>query len=152
MQPEKYRSYARVGLLTSLAAVGSFLKIPSPLGSIALDSAPGYFASLISLKEGALVAALGHLFSAYTGGFPLGALHGVIAIYMSFCAVVFGRLSRVHVLIAILVATFLNGVVGSFLVYPIGGLPMVLAIMPFLTLASAVNVVVAALVRGRLKA
>ncbi len=140
---EKYRSYARIGLLTALSAAGAMVKIPSPVGSIALDSAAGYFAALVALREGAIVAALGHIFSAYTAGFPLGALHIVIAAYMAFCATVFGLIARWSLILAAPVAIFLNGVAGAFIVLPIGGMPFVLAVMPFLTVASAVNVVVA---------
>jgi len=150
MRPEEYKSYARIGLLTALSAVGALVKIPSPVGSIALDSAPGYFAALIALREGAIVATLGHLFSAYTAGFPLGIhMHVIVAIFMAFCATVFGVISKRRVKIAILVATLLNGVVGSFLVLPIGGIGFVLTIMPFLVLASAVNIVIAAVVYSR---
>ncbi len=146
MQPEKYKSYARVGLLTALSAVGALVKIPSPVGSIALDSAAGYFAALIALKEGAIVAALGHIFSAYSAGFPLGALHAIVAAYMAFCAATFGLIARWSLTLAVPVAVFLNGVAGAFIVLPIGGMPFVLAVMPFLTAASAANVIVASAV------
>ncbi len=147
MQPETYRSYARVGLLTALSAVGALIKIPSPLGSIALDSAPGYFGALISLREGAIIAALGHLFSAYTGGFPLGVpMHLFIAVFMAFCAVIYGIISRKNIVAGAIIGTFVNGVVGSFIVLPLGGLAFVLTLMPFLVVASAVNIIVASAV------
>ncbi|OYT33550.1 alpha-ribazole transporter [Archaeoglobales archaeon ex4484_92] len=140
---EDYKSYARVGLLIALSAIGGLIKIPSPVGSIALDSAPGYFAALIALQEGAIVATIGHLFSAYSAGFPLGLMHALIAGFMGVCAIVFGFVSRKSLPIGILIAIILNGIVGSFIVLPMGGLPFVLTLMPFLLLASAVNIIIA---------
>jgi hypothetical protein len=53
----------------ALSVVGAMLKIPSPTGTVALDSAPGFLgAALLGWREGALIAALGHLISSYTAG------------------------------------------------------------------------------------
>lgn len=58
----------------ALAGVGALIKIPSPIGTIGLDSAPGYFSALAfqPVTEGSIVAAIGHLLSAGVVGFPLG--------------------------------------------------------------------------------
>ena len=84
----KARQLALLAVLTALSAVGSFIKIPSLVGTPALDSAPGYFAAL-ALRGGsaATVAALGHVLTALTAGFPLGLpIHGLIAAGMAGCA------------------------------------------------------------------
>lgn len=36
---------ARVAILVALSAVGAFIKLPSPTGTVALDSAPGFVAA-----------------------------------------------------------------------------------------------------------
>src|SRR5665648_13939 len=72
---------ARLALFSALSVVGSFIKIPSPVGSLAFDSFPGFFVALFfGPAEGALVSGLGHLATAATSGFPLGILHIPIAV------------------------------------------------------------------------
>ncbi|WP_027408637.1 ECF transporter S component [Anoxybacteroides tepidamans] len=74
---------AAVALFVSLSVLGSLLKLPTHIGSIALDSTPALVAgALLGRKEGALVAAVGHLSSAWLGGFQLGPLHWFIALEM----------------------------------------------------------------------
>lgn len=87
---------ARMAALVALSGVGALIKIPSPTGTVALDSAPGYLGALaFGSKEGALIAALGHLFSAGTVGFPLSLpIHLFIAIQMAVFAAVFGYLKK----------------------------------------------------------
>jgi len=90
------RRLARMALLVALCAVGSFIKIPAITGTPALDAAPGYFAALaFGAGEGALVAGIGHLLSALTVGFPLGAIHLFIAVGMAGCAAAVAGLFRI---------------------------------------------------------
>jgi len=90
------RRVARVAILVALSGVGAFIKIPSPTGTVALDSAPGYLAAVaFSPLEGGVVGALGHLISAATAGFPLGLpIHLIIAAEMFVFAWLFGLLAR----------------------------------------------------------
>ena len=90
------KQVARMAVLVALSGVGAFIKIPSPTGTVALDSAPGYLGALaFGSKEGALIAALGHLLSAGTVGFPLSLpLHLFVAAQMALFAAVFGYLQR----------------------------------------------------------
>jgi uncharacterized membrane protein len=75
---------AVAALFISLSVLGSLLKLPTHLGSIALDSAPALAAgALLGRREGAIVAAVGHLASAWFAGFPLGAFHGLVALEMA---------------------------------------------------------------------
>jgi uncharacterized membrane protein len=140
-----------IGVFSALSIVGGLIKMPSPVGSIALDSAPGYFvASYYSPWLGALVGALGHLGSAATGGMPLGPLHFVIAPSMAVICGAFGWLARRGQSIFFLIgsgvlAVALNGV-GRPLFLTLVGLPRPIAwaIIPLLVVASAINVALAA--------
>ena len=50
---------ARIAILVALSGAGAFIKIPSPTGTVALDSAPGYLAAAVfSPLEGGIVGAL----------------------------------------------------------------------------------------------
>jgi uncharacterized membrane protein len=144
------KQVARMAVLVALSGVGAFIKIPSPTGTVALDSAPGYLGALaFGSKEGALIAALGHLLSAGTVGFPLSLpLHLFVAAQMALFAAVFGYLQRrVGMGTAVVAASLLNGV----------GAPAIFALLPGfgpaffgamllpLLVASTVNVVAAAL-------
>jgi uncharacterized membrane protein len=149
------RSLVTVALFTVLAAALGLVKIPSPVGSIALDSAPGYFAAAYFHPIiGGLVGAFGHLASASTGGFPLGPLHVFIAVQMFVWSSLFGLIARTGrgvwpQVAAGLVAISLNGWVGPFLLIysPVGPISKELfyVLLPFLIAASAVNVVLAAI-------
>lgn len=66
---------SRMAVLIALSVVGSFIKIPTPVGAAALDSVPAYFATMMKKwdwKEAALIAFLARLLAASTEGFPLG--------------------------------------------------------------------------------
>lgn len=53
---------ARMAIFTALSVVGAFIKIPSPIGTVAMDSCPGYFSALAwGYREGGIVIALGIL-------------------------------------------------------------------------------------------
>src|SRR4051812_31260365 len=72
-----------IGIFSALAAAGGLIKIPSPVGSIAFDSAPGYFvAAFYGPALGSIVGFIGHLASAAVAGMPLGPMHLVVAIAM----------------------------------------------------------------------
>jgi hypothetical protein len=66
---------SRMAVLIALSVVGSFVKIPTPVGAAALDSVPAYFATMMKKwdwKEAAVIAFLARLLAAATEGFPLG--------------------------------------------------------------------------------
>jgi uncharacterized membrane protein len=139
-----------LAVFTAASAVGGIVKVPSPLGSIALDSLPGYFAAAYyGPIVGGLIGSLGHLASAATAGFPLGLLHlGVCVQMFAWCAL-YGFVVRAlnktwGVWLATGVAIVLNGLVAPFLLVPLG-LPIGLAktLLLFLTIAAAANVVLA---------
>ncbi|HHY12233.1 MAG TPA: ECF transporter S component [Firmicutes bacterium] len=159
-------------LMVALSAVGAFIKFPGPLGSIAMDSCPGYlYASICGPLGGVSVAFLGHLASAFTVGFPLGVpIHLVVAAEMGLCAAVYGwigrrleagggigttdgrartlagRSSRPW-LLAGLVAVVLNGAGAPLALSPWLGMAAVVPLILPLTVASLMNVALAILMR-----
>jgi len=141
------RRVARMAIFTALAAVGAMIKIPSPTGTVALDAAPGYFSAVsFGWLEGGIVAALGHMLTAATTGFPLGLpIHLVVAGEQFAWAGLFWFLKeKVNIWVAIVVATFCNGVLGALVVIPAGGMGLYVALLPGLLVGSAINVILAA--------
>lgn len=142
------RQLVQVGLLVALSAVGALIKIPSLIGTPALDSLPGYFAgAALGWRRGALVAALGHLLTALTAGFPLSLpIHLLIAVEMSVCALVFGYLfKKTHPVVAVAVAIILNGVGAPASLIPIMGKGIFFVLLTPLLVASALNIITAAI-------
>lgn len=137
---------ARVAILVALSAVGAFIKLPSPTGTVALDSAPGFVAAAaFGPGEGAIVGMLGHLFSALITGFPLGLpVHLLVAASMIVWVGVFGIVARkINVWAAIPVGILLNGVGGAALVVPIYGVGIFATLVLPLVVGSAINIIIA---------
>ena len=142
------RRVARMAIFTALAAVGALLKIPSPTGTVALDAAPGYFSAVaFGWLEGGIVSAFGHMLTAATTGFPLGLpIHMLIAGEQFVWAALFAFLKqKTNIWVAIIAATFCNGILGGLIVIPMGGMGLYLSLLPGLVIGSAVNVILAAL-------
>ncbi|MGE7761962.1 ECF transporter S component [Peribacillus sp. NPDC097895] len=146
------RKISAIALFIALSAVGAMIKIPSPIGSIALDSFPALLAAVIlGPVPGAIVAGLGHIISAFIGGMTLGPFHFLIMVEMAVLVWMFGVL-------------YVQGKkMGAFFLFFIGNafilaLPFVFLIspgfytllVPGLTAATAVNVALAALLMPRL--
>lgn len=157
LKPEFWntRRIAIMAIFIALSYVGSLIKIPSPVGTIGLDSAPGFFSALaFGAWEGSLIIAIGHLLTAAVVGFPLTIpMHLFIALQMALWALVFRWVNHKFGLIpAMVVAIILNGVVSSFLsMFPVGGIGAVLGLMPFLIIGSVINVVISGLAYKALK-
>lgn len=149
------REIARLAILVALSAVGGLIKIPSPLGSVAFDSAPAFLAAFaFSAEEGGIVGLLGHLISAVTAGFPLTVpVHLLVGIYMGLIMLITGQLARRrNIWVAAIAGIVLNGVGGALLMVPISG-PMIFGIYVLpLTLGAVANTVVAVIVAQALKA
>jgi len=140
---------ARVGIFAALSVIGAFIKLPSPTGTVALDSVAGYFSALaFGPIPGGIIAALGHLVAAATAGFPLTLLiHLIIAVQMSIFAATFGYLTKkINLLTAFIAATFLNGVLAPLSLVPLFGLGFFMAMVIPLLIGSTVNVGLAGLV------
>jgi uncharacterized membrane protein len=138
---------ARMAIFTALAAVGALIKIPSPTGTVALDSGPGYFSAVsFGWLEGGIVAALGHLLTAATTGFPLTVpIHLIIAAEQFLWAAIFWLVkNKINIWVAIVVATFCNGLIGDLIAFPLGGMGLFISLLPGLVVGSAINVALAA--------
>jgi uncharacterized membrane protein len=142
------RRVARMAIFIALSAVGSLIKIPSPTGTVALDSGPGYFSAIsFGWLEGGIVAAFGHILTAATTGFPLSIpIHLIIAVEQFLWAALFWLVKdKVNIWVAVVVATFCNGILGDLIAIPLGGIGLFTALLPGLVLASAINTILAAL-------
>ena len=143
----KIRLLSEVALFSALSGLGALIPIPSPVGSIALDSFPGYFMALCrGALGGALVGAIGHLLSSFRAGFPLGPLHIAIALLMAVVGVVTALLKKRFGIIAGLVGGVSVNVAGSVLVAPVLGWAMVPVIAAFLLVASVINAIIAGII------
>lgn len=144
------RKVAIMAIFIAISAVGSLIKIPSPLGSVALDSAPGFFAGIaFGGWVGFIVIAIGHLLTSAIVGFPLTLpLQIGIAIGMGLCVLVFrwlGRQGKAMLVVAVIVTSLLNSFALGLLVLPIGGWGMYAAAVPSLLIGAAVNTIIAAI-------
>ncbi len=150
------RQVALMAIFIALSAVGAFIKIPSPIGSIGLDSAPGFFAAIaFGPLIGAVVIAVGHILSSAVVGFPLTIpIHIGIAIGMALIACLFyylGRKGTVSLILAVIICSLLNSFALGVLLLPIGGKALYMAMLVPLLGAAAVNLVIAAIAYVALK-
>lgn len=142
------RRVARIAILIALGTVGAFIKLPSPTGTVALDSAAGFFTAVaFGPIDGAIVGGLGHMFTAATTGFPLGLpIHLYVALQMVIWVALFWFIARkVNLWFGVVVAIFCNGVISAALLIPIGGVGMFVAMVLPLLVGSAINIIIAAL-------
>lgn len=141
---------AIIAIFIALSAVGAVIKIPSPLGSIGLDSFPGYFCAFaFGYPEGAIVIAIGHILSAAVAGFSLTVpLHLAIAVSMAIVACIVRfiavKCGKIGIVLAAIVGTVLNSFVLGFWLLPLGGWGLYVGATPSLFVASLVNAVIAA--------
>ncbi|SDC34754.1 MULTISPECIES: ECF transporter S component [unclassified Candidatus Frackibacter] len=138
----------RMALFIAMSGLGAWITLPSPIGTVALDSAPGYFLALFAGGvEGAIVLGLGHLLSAFKVGFPLGPIHILIGVLMGICGLIFRYLNqKINLVIAAITAILVNGVVINVLLIPLVGMGFFVGMTPVLLLGSAVNIVLAIVV------
>mgnify|MGYP000876389320 FL=1 len=141
------KKLAQVGMLLALSYLGSLIKIPTPVGTTAFDSAPAYFSGLLlGGMWGALVGFFGHLFTALVSGFPLSLpIHLVIAIGMGASVLLFSYLYRRSRALGIIGALLANGVLLplALLAWPNFTLQAIMVTMvPFLLLATLLNLLV----------
>ncbi|MGM0420095.1 MAG: ECF transporter S component [Bacillota bacterium] len=130
-----------------MAALGAYIIIPGPTGSIALDSAPGFIAVIIlGPGEGAVVLGLGHLLSAVRAGMPLGPAHFLIAFLMAAIAPVYSYVwKKAGPVGAGFVGVLMNGVVINGALIPVFGAAFFWTLLLPLSLAAALNIFMASL-------
>lgn len=143
-----------MAIFIALSAVGALIKIPSPVGTIGMDSAPGFFSALaFGGLEGAIVIAFGHLLTSAVIGFPMTIpVHLYIAFQMALWALAYRWVNKkLGLILAVIVGIILNGVVSSFAMLPMMGLGGVLGLMPFLIVGAALNVIISAIAYKAIK-
>lgn len=142
------RRLAVMAIFIALSAVGALIKIPSPLGTVALDAAPGFFVAVgFGGWMGAVVIAIGHLLTSGLVGFPLSLpVHLAIAAGMAACAFVFGWLGRKGTAAlgaGFVLAAVINSFVLGLIMVPIGGWPLYAATIIPLLVGAVVNLAIA---------
>ena len=140
---------AVMAVFIALAAVGSLIKFPSGVGTIALDSAPGYLVALgFSGWMGAVCAGVGHLLSAGLTGFPLSLpVHSAIAIGMAVSAWLispFRRCGKFGWVMGCIAAVIWTTFILNLIMVPIAGWAAYVANLLPLLVASIINVTIAA--------
>lgn len=136
-----------MAIFIALSAVGALIKIPSPVGTIGMDSAPGFFSALaFGGLTGAIVIAFGHLLTSAVVGFPLTVpVHLYVALQMALWAVVYRWVNeKLGLIPAVIAGVILNGVVSAFAMLPMMGMGGVLGLLPFLVVGAAINVIISA--------
>ncbi len=146
------RTISTLAVFIALSVVGAFIKIPSPIGSMALDSFPALLAAaLLGPVAGGIVAGLGHIVSALIAGMPLGPFHFLIMIEMFIFVWLFGVIWKAGLRMIAYLAFFIsNAFIMSIPFAFIIGPAFYAGMVPSLTAATAINVVVAMLLAPRL--
>ncbi|MBT2654538.1 ECF transporter S component [Bacillus sp. ISL-18] len=148
----KGKTISLLGLMIALSAVGASIKIPAVIDSVALDALPALLAAaLLGVRAGAITGALGHLFSALIGGFPLGPMHLLIAVEMAILVWSFGILFKQNKRIL----ASLVFIVGNAFIAPVPFIFLMnkgfyFAIVPSLLIGSFLNTVLAVILIPRL--
>ncbi len=147
------RRIGYLSLFIALSVIGGFIKIPSPVGSIALDSFPALIAAvLLGRHSGGIVASIGHLMSAIFGGFLLGPFHIMLAIEMYFVVWLFGTLyEKSRPSLAYLSFIIMNALIAPLPFILIMDWAFYLGLLPFLLLATIINTLIAAVLTPRFK-
>jgi uncharacterized membrane protein len=148
---------ARISVFTALCVVGSFIHPPSPMQTVAFDSAPGFFAALyFGAIDGALATGIGHIVTSIINGFPLGVYHLPVAFGMALAGGAMGLVNKVNKKWGFIPAAIIGVAINTafvVVVVPLIGWAAALAFVPFLLLAASLNAIIAALVyvgvRGR---
>lgn len=145
----KLRIYTLTAMIAAICVVGSMVKIPTTATSTAaLDSAPA-FLSVVFLPPlfAGIAGLLGHFATALTSGFLLGPFHIIIAAEMFIVVFIFGWLHKkgMHILKWIF-ALVGNGILAPLPFYFLISPAFYVASVPGLLVATAINLVIVAVV------
>lgn len=141
----KTKNLTLTAMFAALAVVGSFIKIPVPPGTAALDSTAAFISmAFLPAPFAAVAGAIGHLATALTSGFPLSLpIHLLIALEMAIVAGVaalfYRKGFRKSAWLWIIIA---NGILSPLPYYFIISPAMYIAAAPGILIATCVNVVV----------
>lgn len=142
-----------LALFTALSTVGSAIKIPASVGSVAFDVFPALIAAaILGSGAGAIVGAFGHLLSAMLAGFPLGPMHLLIAVEMSVLVWIFAILYKKNKAAASILFVLGNSFVAPLPFIFIMNKAFYITIVPSLLIASIINTVMALVAIPRLTA
>lgn len=155
----KTKQLVTMAVFIALSMIGAMIKIN---GSIALDALPAFLGSIIlGPVAGGIIGCIGHLMSAGFAGFPLSLpMHLLVAGEMLVIVAIFGKVYRDgNKLVAIVLGIVLNGPVATFLASQLAsilgaefaGMAMFYAFIVPLTIAAAVNVILASIVYEGIK-
>lgn len=144
----KLQRLTLTALFAAMCVIGGLIKIPSAIGSLALDTVPALLsvAFLPPLFSG-IAATLGHVASAMYAGFPLGPFHVLIALEMFTIVVIFSHLHKAG-------STFMkwgffilaNGLLAPLPFYFLVSPAFFVGILPSILVATLLNAAVAAVV------
>ncbi|OZS78476.1 hypothetical protein CF394_06890 [Tetzosporium hominis] len=139
------RNVTLAALFIALCGIGALLKIPGPFSSVALDLAPALISTLfLGPVWAGVIAALGHLISAFTGGLPLGPFHAIVAVEMFVIVSVFGLIiKRGWRFVGFLFVTLATGLLAPLPFYFLISPALYMTLVPVLLVATAINSVVA---------
>jgi len=150
--------FARLAIFSALTVVGSFIKTPSPIPSVAFDSTPGFFAALyFGVLDGALISGIGHLVTSVLSGFPLGIYHIPIAIGMAISGASIAFINKINkkwgFIPGLIIGVTINTVSVVFAV-PVITWAGAIAFAPVLLFGASLNAIVSAIIyitlRGKL--
>ncbi|MEG0449289.1 MAG: ECF transporter S component [Lysinibacillus sp.] len=148
MNRQKLTLLTLTAMVAAICAVGAVIKVPSPVTSSALDSAPA-FLSVVFLPPvfAGIAGMIGHLVSAFSTGFLFGPLHIIIAVEMFLVVWIFGVMHKkgMHVL-KWPVALLLNGVVAPIPFYFLISAEFYWGAIVGLSVTTFVNLVIVAVV------
>lgn len=149
----KLKRMTLTALFAALCVIGGLIKIPSGVGSLALDTVPALLAvSFLPPVFVGIASLMGHLASAMYAGFPLGPFHLLVAAEMFVILYLFARLHRSdrHVLkwAFFIIA---NGVLASLPFYFLLSPAIFIGLLPSVLMATVLNAAVAAVVMPALR-
>ncbi len=155
-EQKQLKQMVLMALFIAMSVIGAFIKIPSPTGTVALDSLPGYLAALLlGGIPGAIVAFLGHLASAATAGFPMTLpIHLLVAFQMAVIMLMIGyAVKRIHLVAVMVLGIILNGILApaSLILIPGFGTAFFTAMVLPLSVASIIVILLAGAIYYPLK-
>lgn len=144
------KKYTRIALFIALSCIGATIQIN---GSIAFDSMPAFVGAVyLGPLAGGIIAIVGHLLSALLAGFYLTLpVHIIIAIMMGLTMLVFGYIYKSNKVLAGIIAVIMNAPLTLLLLVPLLSWGFAIGLLPVLTLASIVNVILAMIILRYLK-
>lgn len=150
------RKIILMALFITISYVGSIIKLPGPLSTIAIDSFAGYLGGLvIGSVYGGIIGMIAHLFVSMTSGFPLSfPVHLIISIMMFLSIFTYSFLAKKYnIVIGSFVGTLMNGVLMplALMVLPFMDKGFLISLIPILIVASLLNIILSNAIYASIK-